>query len=57
MAYQYGPCGKRRTRQPKPEFPKPTLDDLRLAEKDIEEVGWDCAMDWSRYVVEYFERN
>lgn len=55
MAYQYGPCSKRREK--KPEQIKPTLADLDLAVRDVSEMGWNLATEWSRYVIEWFERH
>jgi hypothetical protein len=57
MAYQYGPCSKpkaKRVYEPV-KFPTPTLEDLDLALRDVSEMGWNCATEWSRYVIEWSE--
>lgn len=58
MAYQYGPCSKpkaKRVYAPK-QWPTPTQDDLDLALRDVAEMGWNCATEWSQYVIDWFER-
>jgi len=55
MAYQYGPCSKRKEK--KPEMVKPTLKDLDLAVRDVAEMGWGCATEWSQYVITWFEKH
>jgi hypothetical protein len=58
MAYQYGSCNKRkavRIYQPV-KYPVPTLRDLDLALCDVTEMGFDCATEWSQYVINYFDK-
>jgi hypothetical protein len=58
MPYQYGPCGKpkaRRVYEPI-KYPTPTPEDLDLALRDVAEMEWGCATEWSKYVIEWFEK-
>lgn len=57
MAYQYGACSKRKEKrvyEPN-QRPTPTQDDLDLALRDVAEMGWGCATEWSQYVINWFE--
>lgn len=47
--------GEKRVYEPK-QWPTPTQDDLDLALRDVAEMGWRCATEWSQYVIDWFER-
>jgi len=55
MAYQYGPCGKRKAKPESVKYPTPTLEDLDLALRDVAEMEWGCASEWSQHVINYFD--